>query len=296
MAAIANAIDFLTQGSSSLNSGVDHAGMKAGLVLCYVMTCCVLLATHNGSAGFSYTLFTGSTLQLLGILSLCLKVRGTKSAAGLSSQSLVLFGISLGFRLISTSLYEGYLPVDSSGDLMYQVIDGCTLLGVVYLLYATHKTYGHSYQEEYDTFPILPVLMPCLICGYFFHGDLNHCDLFDTLWAFSLNVETFQLLPQLFMLAKVGGLVDRTTAHFVANTFLACVFRTAFWVWAISGCPELSTEDGIDMPWNMEVGGNHILLMHGIQLIVLLDFMYYYVKAWRGGTSVYLPRAESIEC
>jgi len=295
MAAIASAIDFLTQGSSSLNSGVDQTGMKNCLIVCYIFTCSVLVSTHD-YAGFSYTLFIGSGLQLLGFLSLCLKVHGTKSVAGLSSQSLVLFAISLSFRLLSTTVHDGYLPVDSSGDLMYQLVDAGTLSCVAYLLYATHKTYGHVYQEEYDTFPLIPILAPCAIGACFFHGELNHDELFDIIWAFSLNVETFWLLPQLCMLVKVGGLVDSTTAHFVANTFLACVFRFAFWIWAIEGAPELSTEDGFDMPWNMEVGGNHILLMHSIQLIVLLDFMYYYVKAWSTGTSVYLPNSESVEC
>merc|ERR1719178_98647 len=167
MAAIASAIDFLTKGSSSMNSGVDQNGIRNCLILAYIFVCSVLVMTHH-YAGFSYTLFIGSGLQLLGFISLCLKVRGTKSVTGLSSQSLTLIAISLTFRLLSTTVHEGYLPIDSSGDMMYQVIDACTLLCVLSLLYASHKTYAHSYQEEYDSFPIMPILAPCLVCACLF--------------------------------------------------------------------------------------------------------------------------------
>lgn len=288
MATLANGIDFFLNGFKSMKgSTVDHAGMQSGMLLCYALTAFMLLEVMPTKWVFSYTLFIGTALQFLGYVALCFKARGTKSVNGLSSQSLVLVAVSHAARLTATSLYEGYLPVDSSGDLMYQLVDGCTLLCVLYLLYATHKTYVDSYQEECDTFPILPLVSTCGVLAYFFHGRLNRCELFDTIWAFSLNIETFQLVPQLYMMVKVGGFVDRATAHFVANTFLACVFRTAFWVWAIPGCKDLSSE-AMGFSWNMEIGGVHILVCHAVELLILLDFMYHYVKAWRRGTAVEL--------
>ena len=132
--------------------------------------------------------------------------------------------------------------------------------------------------------------MSCAICSFFIRGMLNRNWIFDMLWAFSLDVEVFQLLPQLYMMAKVGGQVDMSTAHFVGNIVLSCLCRFTFWIWAIPGCKELSSPEGYS--WDMQMGGYFILSAYIIQTLISLDFMYYYVKSWWvGQKSVYLPQA-----
>merc|ERR1719181_2514534 len=114
-------------------------------------------------------------------------------------------------------------------------MDSCSIIAALYLLYATQKKYVHTYQHEDDTMPVSAILMSCLVSAYFIHGELNH-NIFDKIWAFSLNVEVFQLVPQLYMMAKVGGFVDAATAHFVGNMVFACLGRFCFWIWAVPGC------------------------------------------------------------
>ena len=41
------------------------------------------------------------------------------------------------------------------------------------------------------------------------HADLNRSELFDTIWAVSTNIDTLAMLPQLWMMSKVGGQVPR---------------------------------------------------------------------------------------
>jgi len=311
MAAIANAIDFfheeiLTALSRSKKSQKNHtstnqSGLKCMLYATYAVMTYVVLFVHDialiqwrtGWSSLCFAYFMGSTFQFLGLFSLALKVHANKSVAGISSQSLVLFIISLSFRIFTTLVFDGYLPVDKSGDFMVQMMDAASCLSALYILYAAQKLYAHTYQEENDTMPIGAILLSCVISACYIHGQLNH-NFFDKLWAFSLNVEVFQLVPQLYMMAKVGGVVDAATAHFVGNVVLACLSRFVFWIWAIPGCKGLAGP-GQGYSWNMELGAFYILGAYLLQTLIALDFTYYYVKAWwRGCSTVSLPKAEEI--
>jgi hypothetical protein len=287
-------IDFVTSSASSRDSdkAAHMSGMQSALAVCYL--CCFHFVAYShdmaDTDGYSFFLFLGATVQAMGVLSLCLKVKGTRSVEGLSSQSLLLFTISVASRLVCTMVFDGYLSADNTGDILYQMADLFTLVCLSYLLYSIHKLYAHTYQKEQDDLPVRNLLLACAALATCVHGNLNRSPVFDALWAFSLNVEVVQMLPQICMLAKVGGIIDRTTAHFVANMFLSCLLRIVFWVWAIPGCEDLSSPDGFS--WDMQLSGAYILGAHILELIVLLDFMYYYVKAMRKGSAVYLPKME----
>jgi len=307
MAAIANAIDFFREevlasmlgeksAKNKTSTSTNQAGLRAMLRVNYAIMAYIVLYTHDVAliqwrTGWSYLCFSyfmGSCFEFLGLFSLALKVHANKSAAGVSAQSLILFVLSLAMRVFTTVVFDGYLPVDKSGDIMAQAMDIGAFLSALYLLYATQKKYVHTYQKENDTMPIGAIVLSCMICAFFIHGELNH-NIFDQLWAFGLNVEVFQLLPQLYMLASVGGVVDGATKHFVVNVVLACLSRFTFWIWAVPGCKGLSSAEGYS--WDMALGGKYILSAYTLQTLISLDFMYYYVKAWWvGSTTVHLPK------
>jgi hypothetical protein len=307
MAAIANAIDFFMGEclSSKKHNGTScvlsssHAGVKPMLILTYAVGFVFIVIMHDFSTvpnlpEFSFVYFLASALQLLGFLFLGLRMKGTKSASGISSQSLLMFTYSLLARVVVTSVYEGYLPADNTGDFWLQAVDACSLAVVVYLLFLVHKPYVHTYQAEHDTFPIMPLLGFCLVLACVLHADLNRCFIFDSMWAFSVNVEVFQMLPQLFMLAKVGGLVDSVTVHYVVLILLAAICRLSFWIWAVSGSSELSSSEGFS--FDMEIGGYYVLGAYILEICIYLDFAYYCVKSWmQGDKNVSLPRMEDLE-
>jgi ER lumen protein retaining receptor len=288
MAAIANGIDFLCDffsgKTSKLGSAADHSGMTASIKILYAAFTFFWFVTFGmfSDSDFSAVMTAGVTLQALGFLMLCVKVHAQKSVEGLSSKMLSMFVIFYCFRLTSTALKDGYIPVDKSGDFMMQVFEGISLLCVCHLVYCMHKTFAHSYQEEHDTLSIMPLVVPCIVLGYFVHGDFNKNEFFDFIWATSLNLETLTLVPQLWMMAKIGGKVDSATSHFVACMVLACVCRFTFWWWAYN---EQSTD----------IAGLHILIAHIVQIIFCADFMFYYVQAWINGTAVHLPAEKSFE-
>jgi hypothetical protein len=299
MASIANMVD-LVVGSCHQKKSNQDTGMKHVLLIVYMMIFGVVSCMYDfcwrpswsrSYNGFSFVYFVGSAFQLLGLLSLCMKIRTTKSVAGISSQSLGLTATSLACRAFCTTIYDGYLPVDKSGDMWAQIVDFGSLAVVIYMLYSIHKTYAHTYSDDTDEMSVKPIVAACAVSALFIRADLNRDPLFDWMWAFGMNVEIFQMLPQLYMLTKFGGVVENTTAHFVVNVFLACLCRFAFWIWAAPKCEELSGPDGRIQ--DMNLGGYFILGAHVLEILVMLDFVYYYVSAvWHGKKSVYLPKVD----
>jgi hypothetical protein len=309
MTTVANVIDFIIEEFTSTircgktceknHAGTNQAGLRGMLYVTYSVMALVVLYAHDialvqwrqGWSWLTFSYFMGSAFEFMGLFCLAVKVHTSKSAAGVSAQTQVLFIASLINRVFATSVHDGYLPVDKSGDALVQIMDTCSIFTACYLLYAAQKKYVHTYQQEDDTMPVGPILMSCAVAAYFIHGSLNH-NLFDQIWAFSLNVEVFQLVPQLYMMAKVGGLVDAASSHFVGNVFLACLCRLVFWIWAVPGCKGLHTPtEGSYSITDLEIGGFYILAAYLLQTIISLDFVYYYVKSWlRGSSTVYLPK------
>merc|ERR1719359_2834969 len=165
---------------------------------------------------------------------------------------------------------------------MYQLFDAMSLLLVLNLLYSMHKKHAYSYQEEYDTLPLAPMIAPCVVVAFFVHGTFNKSFFFDVTWAISTNLETFVLVPQLWMLAKMGGKVDGVTAHFVMCIVASTVMQFTFWWW--TAC-ELEKR-------GPNIAHQLILGMQVLKLLLSADFMYYYAMAQLAGTQVTLPTAE----
>jgi len=84
---------------------------------------------------FSSILTMSVMVQCLAVVLLGLQVISTGSATGISAQALKLDAIGLCFRLSSTLWLNGYLPVDASGDHIFQGIDICSLGLLAWLLH-----------------------------------------------------------------------------------------------------------------------------------------------------------------
>merc|ERR1719235_2658503 len=165
----------------------------------FAMCACVVIKEFSDH-DFSAVLTFGAGVQCLGFLALLLKTRAQKTVKGVSSKTLEMYVGVFMFRLSSTMVKNGYLPVDRSGDWAYQLADVVSLLIVFQLLYCCHKTHGSTYQTEHDTLQIQHTLLPCVLLAVFTHGDLNSNQFFDIMWTISMNMDTVALLPQLWML------------------------------------------------------------------------------------------------
>lgn len=283
MSAIADGIDFLCDMLSSkkstikAGSGVDYGGYKGASGMCYfVFTFMWLAVWHKVSQkDFSAIVTCAAVVQCMGFVILSMRVRMSKSVAGLSSKTLSLFVLFLCVRLCSTTLKKGYIPVDRSGQYFYQLMDMCTLMLACHLLYCCHKVYAHSYQEEHDTLPVLPLVIPCVVMACFIHGNFNRNKFFDIVWFASLNLETVCLVPQLWMMSKIGGKVSSMSSQFIACNMVSKVMTVTFWIWAYT---ELADKDGNNTVGQLIIGA------YLTQLLLSADFMFYYVKGLMSGT------------
>jgi hypothetical protein len=284
MSCVADGIDFmlsLARGQSAKQSaGMSSADGKAvSLSYAVLFFGWLLVWGRFSDRDFSCIVTASSYVTLTGFIILAVKIHGTKSVAGLSSRTLALWALFYSTKLVATALKSGYNPVDSTGDYVYQLVDFAALLLVCHLLYCVHKTHVASYQEELDTFPLHAIVLPCFVLGYVVRANFNQSTFFDTMFAASVNLETVVMLPQLWMLGKVGGRVDTMTAHFVASTVAANVMTFVWWWYC---APELEKRGPCML-------AKVILVSQGFRLFLAADFLFYYFQALFNGTSVILP-------
>jgi hypothetical protein len=222
---------------------------------------------------FSSILTISVMLQCLAVALLALQILLTGSAAGLSAKGLLMDGLALCLRLSSTLWLNGYLPVDASGDYVFQAVDVLSLVIIAWLLRQVLVEKRHTYQAEEDSLPIAPMVLGSLILAALLHGNMNSRPLFDTLWMAGLFVSTVAVLPQLWLVTRTGGKVQALTSHHIAAMAAGRALSGVF-MWHAHG-------DITCVPWVGEF--NHaiwaILGAHALHLILLGDFTYYYIKA-----------------
>eukprot|EP00929_Paragymnodinium_shiwhaense_P094858 TRINITY_DN5568_c0_g2_i1.p2 TRINITY_DN5568_c0_g2~~TRINITY_DN5568_c0_g2_i1.p2 ORF type:complete len:283 (-),score=71.40 TRINITY_DN5568_c0_g2_i1:55-903(-) len=257
------------------NSSAQKMSMPTPVTLAYVVFGLVGFIVHHVVAGgeFSSILTLSVIVQCLGVSFLCLQVVTTNSAAGISAGALMLDACSFGFRLSSTTWLDGYLPVDESGDHVYQIVDMCSLAMVLWLLYQVLVAKRSSYQEDEDTLPVAPMVIGCVIMAALFYGNMNARPIFDTLWMAGLLSGVVAVMPQLSLVMKSGGRAEALTSHYIAALALARVLSGIFMWYA-----------RFDITCDEWVSGiNHTVIVilgaHLLHLVLLSDFAYYYGRS-----------------
>lgn len=225
---------------------------------------------------FSAVLTLSVIFQCLAVSFLVLQFCSSGSAAGISVKALILEAVSIACRLSSTVWLNGYLPVDASGDFLYQAVDVMSLAMVLWLLRQILVDQRSSYQEADDALSIGPLIAGSFLAAAALHSDLDDRPLFDTLWMAGLFMGVLAVLPQLWLISRRGR-VEALTAHYVAAMAVARICSATF-MWH-------AREDIGCAPW-IE-GFNHaiysILGAHALHLIFLADFAYYYIRAMSSG-------------
>merc|ERR1719240_844468 len=232
----------------------------------------VLVCQSFHDLGLSTCITLGVAIQCFAYTCLRLKISQQKSVAGISAQTLILQALSCALRLCSTTWLQGYIPVDGTGDWLYQCLDVAALLIVVNILYCFFKSHRSTYQEEHDSsFKVEIIALACFVVAVFVHPDLNNRPVFDTLWATALYIDVVAMLPQLAMMSKIKGEIEALTSHFVGGTALSRLVSLFFWY---HGFVELAPLDG-----SFNLAGWAIILAHVLQVLLLCDFLLYYVRA-----------------
>jgi len=237
----------------------------------FMIVTMVLVLWHVYSdRDFSFLVTLAGAMQTLGFFLLLNKMKSRRSAAGVSSKSLQMYAMVLLFRLNSTMIKNGYLPIDATGDFAYQACDLTSLVLVFQALYVIHKRYRASYQAEHDSLPIWHAVLPLMLLAAVLHGDLNHNWYFDSVWTFSMYLDTVAMLPQLWLLVHKGGAVEALTSHYVAMIFFSRFITFSFWY---SSFDKLAPQHG-----GFNKMGWLLTICYGLQVLVSADFLYHYFR------------------
>ena len=277
--------NFNWYGKFKSKNEVNNVGMTTHnqLEFLFWLAFCLLMLVgykYLSDGSFSAILTLSSAFQCFAFMLLASKVNTQCSLSGISLKSQILYSIALTSKLSSTLFFNGYLPVDKSGDWVYQIADIISLAVSLLLIYWGYTKLKYVYKFEKDTFNVLIPIILSGILAVLIHPDLNSYFPADFAWTFSLYLETISMLPQLIMMTKVGGEVETLTSHYLASLAFSRILSFIFWLFSYK---ELSPENGINIP------GWTVMASFAIQIILFADFLYEYIKSVRLGKALIIP-------
>jgi ER lumen protein retaining receptor len=198
----------------------------------------------------------GDLSHLFAIFILLTKIWKTRSCAGISGRSQILFALVFITRYLD--LFTHYIS-------LYNSIMKCFYLassiGTIYLMFSKFKA---TYDRNHDTFRVEFLLIPCAILALLVNHEF---EVLEILWTFSIYLESVAILPQLFMISKTGEAASITSHYlFALGTYRALYILN--WIYRYYG------EGFYDL----------IAIVAGIvQTVLYCDFFYLYItKVMKG--------------
>ncbi|VDN01978.1 unnamed protein product [Thelazia callipaeda] len=198
--------------------------------------------------------FAGDSSHLIAIVILLVKIWKSRSCAGLSGKSQILFA------LVFTSRY---LDLISNFVSLYN-----TIMKVFFLIssYGTIYLMFFKFRATYDNFMEVSF---CSKVKFFFLVYLS-----PIAWSFSIYLEAVAIMPQLFMLSRTGS-AETITAHYL---FALGVYRALYilnWIYRY---------------YSEEFFDSIVVIAGVVQTALYADFFYLYItRVIRGRKSLELP-------
>lgn len=230
------------------------------------------------SGDFSFLLTLSSLVSMFSFLMVAMAIEQSKSVNGISLKMMECYILVFFCRLCAIIPFEGYLPFDKSGDWLYQVCEAFGLCLAGSIVYCCRVQYPSTYNAETDKMNHLWLIGPTALIALILHPHLNNFLLSDIAWAFALYLESVTVLPQLSMFISEGK-TQTHTAHFLAAQAMSRLMSFIFWASSFS---ELSNPDH----YIKKFVGNWVVGIQLLQLIVMGDFIYHYIRCIQKGLPV----------
>ncbi|XP_050346381.1 ER lumen protein-retaining receptor [Nymphalis io] len=200
--------------------------------------------------------------HLLAIIILLLKIWKTRSCAGISGKSQILFSI-----VYTTRYLDLITTFVSPYNTIMKIVFIAASYATVYLMYVKFKA---TYDHNHDTFRIEFLLIPSLILALLINREFT---LMEVLWTFSIYLESVAILPQLFLVSKTGE-AESITSHYL---FALGSYRGLYllnWIY------RYFVEDHYEL----------IAIVAGVvQTVLYCDFFYLYITKVLKGKKLQLP-------
>lgn len=204
----------------------------------------------------------GDLSHLLAIFILLVKIWRSRSCAGLSGKSQVLFAL-----VFSTRYLDLFVVYISAYNTVMKLIFIVATYLTVFLIYFKFRT---TYNTENDTFRAEFLVIPALGLAFLVNHEMS---VLEVLWTFSIYLESVAILPQLFMLNKTGE-AETITSHYLFALGLYRALYIVNWIYR----------------YYMETFFDLIMVVAGcVQTVLYCDFFYLYITKVLRGKSLVLP-------
>lgn len=209
----------------------------------------------------------GDLSHLASILILIRTVRKTSVIDGISFKTQVLYALVFLTRYLDLFTFHWVSAYNS----LMKIVFLASSVYIVVLLQRSKTTNPIAYKEMImrDSFKIQYILGMSFLLSLFFHHKFT---VLETFWSFSVWLESFAILPQLFMLSK-SSKAESLTVHYIFALGLYRALYIPNWI----------------LRYHKENRIDKIALTAGIvQTLVYSDFFYIYYKkvVKRGGVGL----------
>ncbi|XP_043215750.1 ER lumen protein-retaining receptor-like [Amphibalanus amphitrite] len=204
----------------------------------------------------------GDLSHLLAIIILLLKIWKTRSCAGISGRSQILFLVTYVARYLD--LLTNFVSVYNTAMKVFFIAASAA---TVYLMLFKFKA---TYDHNHDTLRVEFLIAPCALLALVVNHDFTPLEI---LWTFSIYLESVAILPQLFMVSKTGE-AETITSHYL---FALGSYRALYilnWIY------RYYFDNFFDL----------IAIVAGVvQTVLYCDFFYLYITKVLKGKKIVLP-------
>lgn len=214
------------------------------------------------------TNFFSISVETLGLFMLRHRIQVNKNVKGISGMTVTMYALVYTIRI-----WLG-IPENWSGDVTELSIDSSfgfiSLLLALDILKSIFLNYRSSYQDDLDILKVKYLLPGCLVLAILLRAHFDSWTLtYAFTWSSCLYMDGLALMPQVVMMSHDGGKVAAPIAHFVAASFLS---RIEDFSDTILYHGSMLTPSEV-FSWRL------VVVVQMVHLLLVADFMYYYIKA-----------------
>jgi len=201
-------------------------------------------------------------MHLASIIIILLKITKTRSAAGISFKSQLLYVIVFCTRYLD--LFTTFISLYNT---LMKIFFICTSFYIVYLMKFKFKA---TWEPSLDTFKIEYLIVPSFVLALIFNYEFSFMEI---LWTFSIYLEAVAILPQLFQMQRTGE-AETITSHYL---FALGAYRALYilnWIWRYFVDNQIY--------WIVVISGV-------VQTAIYSDFLYIYITKVFKGQKFSLP-------
>jgi len=203
--------------------------------------------------------------EAFGLLTLGRKIKTQKSVAGISGHSFLMYCIVYAFRQVLLVPAFSWKALDAW---VTEILLSSSLVMVLEVTWSVFKTHRDTYQTDLDILHVKFLVPSCFVLACLVHPMLTlETPTYAYFWSCCLYLDVLALMPQVVMMGRSGGKVEASSCNFVAVTALSRMVDLIAW------CSE-ERNDLVD-PFSRAL----IIFFHILHLLLVADFMYYYIKA-----------------